>query len=296
MSALGGLLVALALLFGGGGATALAAQDALPDDALYGVKLATEDLQFGLTSDPAQQVALLEDWADRRIREMGQLAQAGEEIPLETALRLQTQLMEALRVAAQLQDLDLTPTLLRLQTRLETRLRTMEQLRTADPNGATLRTAQQAMIRAHSEIQGALEDPAAFRTRYGAGRPADAPEQPEVVPGQPPVSTPGAGGQGNGEGQNPDAGQGAGSQGGYGPDDGTCTCTPQADGSQRCTPACLQYAQGTGSQNGYGAGTANCQCTAQPDGMLLCSSACEPILYLWSTPGPHGYGPGPGGK
>ena len=250
MSALAGLLMALALLFGGSGATALAAQDALPNEWLYPVKLATEELQLGLTTDPAIQVALLEDWADRRVLEMETLAQSGDAVPLEAAIRLQTHLNEAIRLAAQLQDPELTPVLERLQTRLAIHLRTMEQLRVADPNGAALQTAEQAMTRTRAEIQSALEDPAAFRVRHGAGRPPDAPEQPAVIPGQP-------GGEPSGQGAGQSDGKGAGSPGGYGPGDGTCdTCTPQADGE-----AC---------------------------------PTCTPIL--WTTPGPHGKGPGPGGN
>jgi len=253
MGALAGLLVALALLFGGGGATALAAQDALPNEWLYPVKLATEELQLGLTTGPSQQYALLEDWADRRVQEIEQLAQSGDGVPLEAAIRLRTQLTKALQIAAQLQDPELTPVLERLQTRLEIHLRTMEHLRIADPNGAALQTAEQAMTQTRAEIQGALDDPAAFRMRHGAGRPAAAPTQPSIVPGEP-DGVLNDSGQGAGEG----AGQGADSPGGYGPGDGTCiTCTPQATGD-------------------------------------LCPT-CTPIL--WSTPGPHGNGPGqPGGK
>jgi len=237
MSVLAGLLVALAILFGGGGATALAAQGALPNDVLYPVKLATEEVRLGLTSDPSQQVVLVEDWADQRAQEMEQLAQAGKDIPPEAAIRLQTRLSEALQLAAQLQDSELTPALQRLQIRLETHLRTMEQLRIADPSGAALQTAEQAMIQTRAEIQGALEDPAAFRARHGTGRPASAPVQPGVVPAEPPVSTLGAGGQGGGNGPT-DAEQRSGSSGGYGPGDGTSICTPQADGvlCPTCTP------------------------------------------------------------
>ena len=267
MNALVGLLVAVALLLGGGGVTAFAAQDALPIDVLYPVKLATEDLQLGLTSNPADQVDLLENWIDRRFQEMRELTNVGEVVPLESAHRLERQLGQALQIAAQTGDPEQAQLLQRLQLRLETNMKTMEQLRAADPNGVALQTAQQAMLQTHAEVQGALEDPAAFRTRYGAGRPDDAPVQPEVMPGEPPVSTPGASGQGDGqhdgqgsgEGQNPNAGQGAGSEGGYSAGDGSCTCTPQADG------------------------------------MLICPSTCDPNLYLWSTPGPHGNGQGAGG-
>jgi Domain of unknown function (DUF5667) len=311
MNALIGLLVAVALLFGGGGASAFAAQDALPNDFLYPVKLATEDLQLGLASDPVDRVNLLGNWIDRRFQEMHELVRAGEAIPLEATYRLERHLGLALQTAAQVGDPELTQLLQRLQLRLEADLAAMQQLRSADPGGAALRSAEQATIRTQAEIRGALEDPAAFRIRYGAGRPEDAPAQPELTPGESPQGAPGAGGEGGsgqgngqgsgpgpGEGQDSDDGQGAGSPGGYGPGDGTCACDPQADGSLLCAPACLQYQnqyQGSqGSDSGYGIGSANCICTPQADGSLICPSTCDPNLFLWSTPGPHGNGSGSG--
>lgn len=296
MSALVGLLMALVMLFGGGGLTALAAQQAQPDDLLYPVKLAAEDVRYGLTTDPAHQVGLLEAMAERRFQEMEQLASAGEVIPLEAALRLEEHFGLALQAAAQIGDPELTRLLERLQTRLETQLQTMQQLRLADPSGAALRTAEQAMIQTQARIQAAIDDPAAFRQRMGAGRPADAPEQPDVVPGDP-NSAPGDGG-GAAPGPNPDAGQsngqGVGQPNGGGQASGTCECAAQGDGAFICTAACLQMGTGSGPQGGYGPGTPDCECTPQTDGSLLCPGTCLPNLYLWATPGPHGFGPGTG--
>lgn len=306
MQALLGLLVTVAMLFGGGGVTAYAAQDALPTDWLYPVKLATEDLQFRLTADPADQVDLLSEWIDRRFQEMHDLTRAGEAVPLEANDRLERQLGLVLQTAAQVGDPEMTQLLQRLQSRLQTHLATMQQLRSADPQGAALQAAEQAMLQTQAEIRGALEDPAAFRTRYGAGRPETAPEQPEVTPGEPGQGSgqgdgQGSGqGQGTGEGQNPDAGQGAGSQGGVGPGDGTCECTAQGDGTLACSAACLpylhqhQYAGSQGAGNGYGIASANCSCTPQADGSLVCPETCDPRLFLWSTPGPNGFGSGAG--
>lgn len=296
MSALVGLLMALVVLFGGGGVTALAAQQAQPDDLLYPVKLAAEDVRYDLTTDPAHQFGLLEALAERRLEEMEHLASAGEVIPVEAALRLEEHLGLALQAAAQVGDPELTRLLERLQIRLELQLQTMQQLRLADPNGAALRTAEEAMIQAQARIQDALHDPAAFRQRMGAGRPAEAPAQPDAVPGGP-NSAPGEGG-GAAPGPNPDAGQGSG-QGSAQPinpgqNPGQCECVAQGDGAYICTAACLQTGANSGSQGGYGPGTPNCECTPQADGSLLCPATCLPNLYLWATPGPHGFGPGTG--
>jgi hypothetical protein len=230
MSALAGLLVALALLFGGGGVTALAAQDAMPTDWLYPVKLATEDVQFTLAGGPAEQMDLLGNWIDRRLQEMDQLARSGEAVPLEAAQRLERQLGQALQTASQFGDPELTQVMQRLQVQLETRLQTMQRLRQADPNGAALRSAEQAMIQAKAQVEGALQDPVIFRERLGTGRPETAPDQPEIAPGI---------GEGAGQGPNPDAGQGPGAPVGNEPGDGSCQlCTQVPDGTvcPTCTP------------------------------------------------------------
>ena len=234
MSALAGLLVALALLFGGGGATALAAQDAMPTDWLYPFKLATEDVQLTLADGPAEQMELLGSWIDRRLQEMEQLTHSGEVVPLEAAHRLERQLGLALQTASQIGDPERVQAMLRLHVQLEAHLQTMQRLRLADPNGAALQSAEQAMIRTRAQIQGALQNPAAFRTRYGAGRPSDAPLQPSVPPAQSgasPTSEPSMAA--------PGAGQGPGAPGGNGPGDGDCLlCTPVPDGTvcPTCTP------------------------------------------------------------
>ena len=234
MSAIAGLLMAVALLFGGGGATALAAQEAMPTDWLYPVKLATEDVQLTLAGDPAEEVELLDNWLDRRIQEMEQLTLSGAVVPPEAAQRLQSQLGLAMQTASQFGDPELTQVMQQLQIRLETRLQTMQRLRQADPNGAALQSAEQAMLRTRTQIQGALQDPAAFRTRFGAGRPSDAPPQPSVLPG-PSEATP----AGESPMVAPGAGQGPGAPGGSGPGDGSCLlCTPVPDGTicPTCTP------------------------------------------------------------
>ncbi|MBM3120755.1 MAG: hypothetical protein FJZ97_01055 [Chloroflexi bacterium] len=234
MSALAGLLVALALLFGGGGATALAAQDAMPTDWLYPVKLATENVQLTLAGGPAETMELLGNWIDRRLWEMEQLTLAGEVVPLEPARRLQSQLGLAMQTASQFGDPALAQVMQRLQVQLETRLQTMQRLRQADPHGAALQSAEQALIQTQAEIQGALQDPAAFRTRFGAGRPSDAPRQPSVAPGQPeagPAVSPSMAGPGDEQGQDAPAGSG--------PGDGSCqrfTQVPDGTDCPTCTP------------------------------------------------------------
>lgn len=61
------VLVIVGLLFGGS-ATVSAAQDALPNEPLYQIKLVSEDVYFSLISDPVAQVEILMQQAQKRIQ------------------------------------------------------------------------------------------------------------------------------------------------------------------------------------------------------------------------------------
>lgn len=75
-------LVAIGLIFGGWG-TVFAAQDSLPNDFLYPVKLAAENVRFTITTDSDAKVALLLTNLDSRIDEATTLAALGTPIPEE---------------------------------------------------------------------------------------------------------------------------------------------------------------------------------------------------------------------
>ncbi len=59
MTTLGTIILAISLILGGSGITAVSAQGSLPDSALYPVKLLTEDIQFGLTIRSLRKVGII---------------------------------------------------------------------------------------------------------------------------------------------------------------------------------------------------------------------------------------------
>ncbi|MFN2236932.1 MAG: DUF5667 domain-containing protein [Anaerolineales bacterium] len=73
-------LVIIGLLFSSFG-TAYAAMDSLPNNPLYAVKLAGEDLQLLLTTDTAARISLLTTFANRRADETTILAAQGQPVP-----------------------------------------------------------------------------------------------------------------------------------------------------------------------------------------------------------------------
>ena len=263
------LMLVFAVLLGGAGVAAAAAQSSLPNEALYPVKLFIEEVQWGSAQGLEAQIDVQLDHAQQRVSEMVQLTDRGAAIPGDVPVRLQTQLQTALQIAAQLDDPSMQAALDRIQLRMQDQLREMEQLHLND--------AAQALTQAREMAQLGQGDPQAFRARFGYGRPAAAPPQPQMTPqadpsrtAQPshtpqpsrtpqPSCTPHAQqigtpqGQGYGPGPQSTAqpatpvGQGDGHEYGPGPQS-----TPQGSGGSQATPP--SGGSGSGS-NGSGSGS-----------------------------------------
>jgi len=225
MNALISLALATALILGGG-ATAVAAQDDLPNQPLYQVKLMTENAALAMTGDPQLQANMLMNMAQTRVEEMAALAEEGVIPPDQVRVRLQEQLQQTLNLAAEMDDVTLTQTLLQLRDQLQTQDRIMQQLQThvdaeTDPLLTQTRLMLQDCLRL---VDDGLVDPQGFRyamtnqMQYGQDEEATPEPNQQGEPGfhqnedagQSPEE-PGAGiGNGNGASngsQNPDNGQ-----------------------------------------------------------------------------------------
>lgn len=96
-STLMALIAIFALLFGGAGATALAAQSSIPGDVLYPVKTSLEGAQLTLAADAYAQAQLHLSFAERRLDEIAGLIQAGRSAEIDgAAAEFQRQIEQAL--------------------------------------------------------------------------------------------------------------------------------------------------------------------------------------------------------
>lgn len=95
-------------LLGSGGATVLAAQDALPDSPLYRVKLWSEDARLWLVFDESHEAQILMDQSDERIAEITALIRKNKDIPPNVLSALYDRHERAARIVeSQPQDLAL---------------------------------------------------------------------------------------------------------------------------------------------------------------------------------------------
>lgn len=273
-STLGTMILIVSLLLGGGGITAVAAQSAQPDSALYSVKTWTEDARYTLADDDAARMELALQFANRRMIEIQTQLEKGQVPPAAVQIRLQNQLELALMLAAGLPADEIPGALQRVQAELQSQLRTALGWQSANPAGKQVMLKVQTLLQEQLRLCDAgLQDPQILREhlqqRQGDLQPTD------PVQNQGGNSTSGAGqnpwttgtptpdssyGPGPGENQNPwtddtptpgsSYGPGPGDNqnpwteltptpgSGYGPGpgDGVCeTCTPNAGAGQQGT-------------------------------------------------------------
>jgi hypothetical protein len=152
------------LLFGGGTAVS-AAQDDLPDQPLYQLKLWTEAVSLQFQNQPEEKVERLMELAQLRVQEMVQLAEEGNPVPDQVRQRLEQHIQQALQICGELEDAELEGCLLQLQEQLQYRYREMEQLMTNAPEGVEpIMEQTRTMLQLHLNLVGdGLLDPEMFR-------------------------------------------------------------------------------------------------------------------------------------
>ncbi|MGZ9165933.1 MAG: DUF5667 domain-containing protein [Anaerolineales bacterium] len=160
------ILVIVGLLFGGN-ATVAAAQDDLPYEPLYRIKLVSEDIHLWLISDPIAQIEILMQQAQTRTEEMTGLASKGITPPSELTLRTQERIQRALQLIADLDDASQTVALEQIRTRLQTQEQVMIQLQdgtcsACEPSLQQTREMLQIQLR---QVESSLVAPETFQNQ-----------------------------------------------------------------------------------------------------------------------------------
>jgi hypothetical protein len=302
------LFTVLALALGGTGATVYAAQGSLPGEALYQLKIQSEDFRLTWGNQEMEKIALALQFANRRMEEVQAMLAKDQTPPESVMLRLQNQLDTALRLAAGLDDEQVTPALGQIRQTLERQERILAQLQEnagAPEEALLLQIRDQVRLRL-SWVEEAQSDPALLRNHFGKGAPA-------VLPSD--LTHP----SGDGFGPGPFITGTPTPGSGYGPGPGlqaTCTCTPQSGMDSQSNPGpgngaspgpqpsstCTPQA-GTGSQSqdqsGDGLGPGSQPDTQPGDGA---SSGSQPFngpgdgTGSGGQPANPGSGPGSGNK
>lgn len=121
------MLVIVGLLFGGSAAVS-AAQDDLPNEPLYQLKLMSEDVKLWLLSDRVTEIQMLMEQAQIRTHEIAALTSKGITPSGDLTLRSQERIQRALQLAASLDEPAQSATLQQIRTQLQTQELLMNQL------------------------------------------------------------------------------------------------------------------------------------------------------------------------
>lgn len=241
MKAVISIVVALVMLVGGG-VTVAAAQDDLPDQALYPVKTLTEDVRLWLNTDPTTEVDILMDLVATRVRELNDMVALGKTPPAGVTSRMEKHIQQAIHTAARMDGEAMQGALIQIHTNLRLQQQVMQVLQ-IQAGGDADHIMTQATLMMENRIrmvETGITDPQCFQNTVRqeaeshAGQEGTSPHENQFsgtdIPG-------GSGAQGEGS-----------SFGAYG--------TPQGSG----TPRCLLYAtmapqgpQGQQGQKGPGA-------------------------------------------
>jgi hypothetical protein len=157
------VIVTLALALGGTGITAYAAQESLPNQALYGVKTFTEDVQLQLTTQAENQLALTLNFANRRVNELATMAKQGESALESVANRYGSEIDHALQLTAGLPESNMTSALEQIQTQLQQQEQVMAQLCQAHPQDSVLQQMQSRLQQRLHLAESGLKDPQGFQ-------------------------------------------------------------------------------------------------------------------------------------
>jgi len=230
------IAIVLALLFGGAGATVYAAQGSQPNDALYQLKLFSEDMRQEVASSQQEQLELSLAFSERRMGEISDALGNGEELPEPVMERLQEHLRDACKAIAGMPDAEMEEALQQMRERIQERIQEQEQLGSQIGALERVREILREQVRIAEE---GLQDPNAFRWQY----------QNEAQEGF--LQNPGEG--------NPDNGQGKGNGGkthGLGTDAGKESQTGAYPGPEEIPQAKpIEIGpQGKSNSQGYGPG------------------------------------------
>jgi hypothetical protein len=142
------VIIVVIIIFGGTGATVYAAQDSLPDQALYSLKTWSEDAILSVTGSPQMRLNYTLDFSDRRLAEMASLLAVGKPILEGVETHFQSELDLALELTAGMDDSQAIPQMEQVRQRSENMMQAMTLMMTGSPE-----SERPLLVKAHARLQ-----------------------------------------------------------------------------------------------------------------------------------------------
>ena len=161
------LVIAIGLIFGGWG-TVYAAQDSLPNDFIYPVKLATENVRLMFAAETETRVELLTTYSERRVDEATALALQGVPIPEELPTLMDKQLDELFTLIASMDEESMQAALSGIQQHDRDQIQSMTNAMRSLPEGVDPQlTRLLAMLKERQQlVQMGVGEPNTFQQQF----------------------------------------------------------------------------------------------------------------------------------
>lgn len=166
-------VLVIGLLFGATSGVYAMADNSLPNEPLYGAKLAMEQVQLNMASGPAEIAGQHLVMAQNRVQEISRLVQKGTPPDAATMIRLEKHLNTALQFAAHLEnDNAMLGVLIQARLMVQEQLQAMNriQLKDGDSLQEQLRLTLRILNQFQSQVDAGLQDTQAFRWQYRNGQ------------------------------------------------------------------------------------------------------------------------------
>jgi len=184
--ALVSLLVVLVVALGSVGGTVYAAHGSIPGQALYPVKIFTENVRLRLETEPQDRIDLHASFAEERIWEIEELFERDLTVPDDLLLMLEQHAESMMQEGTNVEDPELEMTLNKLQLLLEKQIALMNRIQSEHPagQGIGLDWVQEKYQLRLQFLESTLNSPQEFKEEMEKGKPVrpDAPGKPEKTP------------------------------------------------------------------------------------------------------------------
>jgi hypothetical protein len=169
-----------------------AAASSLPGEALYSLKLATEEVRLAVTTNPQAKADLSLVRAQKRLEEITTLLMQGQAVDSAVPQRLEQQLMTALRAALQASEPTQTLALQQLETMIQRQQQTMAAVmaRLGPREQALAHQLLRVLERVRQEVLTGQGGPNGTRNRLHQGTPLGPPVLPNPSRTPHPQTTP----------------------------------------------------------------------------------------------------------
>lgn len=159
------ILILVLVVLGSSTTTVYAAQNSAPDQFLYPVKLASEDLRLSLASNPKDSIGMSLEFSNRRLEEGARMADDQKTVSESIPSRWLHHIHDLFEHSQSFDNVQMQQSMLQIQQELTQQLQTVDTLLVKHPDDPALLKLHSEILASQALVKNGLNDPQAFRQK-----------------------------------------------------------------------------------------------------------------------------------